>query len=160
MIIFNDINQDIFKQYGNLSIISGVMFLIAGILAITQPVIGGISFVWLLASLFIIVGIFKGFLVYKSHNNSAGAWFKVLGLILSGILLYIFPVIGAATIAMLVSFYFLFDGFSSIYMGFEFKPINGWWLSILNGLISILLAFVILLKWPFGSLEVVGVLVG
>ena len=160
MIIFNDIDENIFKEYSNLSIISGILFLLAGALAISQPAIGGITLVWLLASLFLIVGLFKGFLVFKSHKNSAGAWFKVFGLIFSGILLFVFPVIGAATIAMLLSFYFFFDGFSSIYMGFEFKPFNGWWLSVLNGLISILLAIVILMKWPFSSLEIVGILVG
>jgi len=160
MIIFNEINQDIFKEYSKLSIVTGILFLIAGSLAIVQPSVGGLSLVWLLASLFIVLGVFKGYLVYKSHNNSAGAWFKVFGFIISGILLYVFPVIGAATIAMLLSFYFLFDGFSSIYMGFEFKPISGWWIWILNGFVSILLAFVILMKWPFNSLEIVGILVG
>ena len=160
MIIFNKIDEDIFKQYSNLSIISGVLFLLAGGLAITQPVIGGLSFVWLLASLFIVVGFFKGYFVSKSHKSSAGAWFKVMGLILSGILLFIFPVIGAATIAMLLSFYFFFDGFSSVFMGFEFRPMSGWWLSLLNGFVSILLAMIILIKWPFSSLEIVGILVG
>ena len=160
MIIFNDINENIFKEYSKLSIVTGILFFIAGSLAIAQPALGGLSLVWLLASLFIVSGIFKGYLVYKSHNNSAGGWFKVFGLILSGILLFVFPVIGAATIAMLLSFYFLFDGFSSIYMGFEFKPISGWWSWIINGFVSILLAFVILMKWPFSSLEIVGILVG
>jgi len=160
MIIFNDINEDLFKQYGNLSIGVGILFLIAGILAIAQPVIGGISFVWLLASLFIVGGIFKGYLVFKSHNNSAGAWFKVLAMILAGILLFVFPVIGAATIALLFSFYFLLDGFSSIYMAFEFKPLSGWWAWAFNGFVSILLAFIILFKWPFSSLAVVGILLG
>ncbi|NPA56019.1 MAG: hypothetical protein GXO40_06605 [Epsilonproteobacteria bacterium] len=160
MIVFHNIDEDIFKQYSNLSIIGGLLFLIAGIIAITQPVIGGISFVWLLASLFIVIGIFKGYLVFKSHNSSAGAWFKAFGLVLSGILLFVFPVIGAATIAMLMSFYFFVDAFSSIYMGFEFRPISGWWSLVLNGVISLVLAIVLLVNWPFSSLAIVGVLVG
>jgi uncharacterized membrane protein HdeD (DUF308 family) len=160
MIIFNNIDEDIFKQYGNMSILTGILFLIAGSLAIIQPNLGGLSLVWLIASLFIIVGIFKGFLVFKSHQNSAGGWFKTFGLIFTGILLFVFPVIGAATIAILLSFYFLFDGFSSVYMGFELKPISGWWMSVLNGFISILLAFVILMQWPFSSLAIIGILVG
>ena len=160
MIILNPFDEKTLKEFSTLSIISGILFIIAGFIAILHPAVGSISFVWLLAGLFIVVGIFKGYLSFKAHRKSAGAWFKTFGLIISGLLLFVFPVIGAATIAILLSFYFFFDGFSSVYMGYELKPFKGWWLELFNGFLSVLLGVLMIVGWPYSSILTVGIIVG
>ena len=160
MIPLNPFNEKDLKEFSSLSIISGILFIIAGIIAVIHPVIGSFSFIWLLAILFSGVGIMKAYLSLKAHKKSAGAWFKTFGLIITGILLFVFPVIGTATVAILLSFYFFFDGFSSIYMGYELKPFKGWWLELFNGFISVLLAILMIVGWPYSSLFTVGIIVG
>jgi uncharacterized membrane protein HdeD (DUF308 family) len=156
----NRFDEDLLKEFSTLSIISGILFLIAGIIAIIYPAVGSISIVFVTAILFIIAGIVKSYLTFKAHRSSAGAFFKAFILLLTGILLFIYPVAGTATLAILLAVYFFMDGFSSLYMAFEFRPLTGWWLQLLNGILGILLGILMIIGWPFSSLITVGIIVG
>jgi uncharacterized membrane protein HdeD (DUF308 family) len=156
----NRFDNDLLKEFSTLSIISGILFIIAGAVAIIYPVVGSISIVFVIATLFIIAGIVKSYLAFKAHNNSAGAFFKAVILLLTGVLLFVYPVAGTATLAILLAVYFFIDGFSTLYMAFEFKPLKGWWLQLLNGVLSLLLGVLMIIDWPFSSLITVGIIVG
>ena len=47
MIILNPFDEKILKEFSTLSIISGILFILAGFIAVIHPAIGSISFVWL-----------------------------------------------------------------------------------------------------------------
>jgi uncharacterized membrane protein HdeD (DUF308 family) len=156
----NRFDNDLLKEFSTLSIISGILFIIAGAIAIIYPVVGSISITFVIATLFIVAGIVKSYLAFKAHRNSAGAFFKAFVLLLTGVLLFVYPVAGTATLAILLAVYFFIDGFSTLYMAFEFKPLKGWWLQLLNGVLSLLLGVLMIIDWPFSSLITVGIIVG
>ncbi len=156
----NRFDNDLLKEFSTLSIISGILFIIAGAVAIIYPVVGSISIVFVIATLFIVAGIVKAYLTFKAHNHSAGAFFKSLILLLTGVLLFVYPVAGTVTLAILLAVYFFIDGFSTLYMALEFKPLKGWWLQLLNGILSLILGIIMIVGWPFTSLITVGIIVG
>jgi uncharacterized membrane protein HdeD (DUF308 family) len=156
----NRFDNDLLKEFSTLSIVSGILFIIAGLIAIVYPVVGSISIVFVIATLFIIAGVVKLYLAFKVHRNSAGGLFKAFILLLTGILLFVYPIAGTATLAILLAVYFFIDGFSTLYMAFEFRPLKGWWLQLLNGILGLLLGVLMIIGWPFSSLVTVGIIVG
>jgi uncharacterized membrane protein HdeD (DUF308 family) len=99
-------------------------------------------------------------LTFKAHKKSLGAWFKVFMLIVTGILLLIWPASGIAAVAILFAAYFFMDAFASFQMALDLKPLKGWWIALLNGILSLLLGIVMILGWPFSAPFMVGIIVG
>ena len=156
----NRFDNDLLKEFSTLSIISGILFIIAGGVAVIHPAVGSIGIVFLLGGLFIAVGLVKTYLAFKAHRHSAGAVFKAFMLILTGILLFVFPVAGTAALAILLAIYFFIDGFASLFMAGELKPFAGWWIQGLNGFLDFLLGILMIIGWPFSSIFTVGIIVG
>ncbi len=44
--------------------------------------------------------------------------------------------------------------------GWEYRPNKGWWMPMINGVLSLLLALILLLGWPLSSIVLVGLFVG
>ena len=160
MFITNNIDKEKLKEFSTLSIISGILMLIAGGLAIIHPIAGSLAFVIFLGALFVASSIVQAYTTFKAHQKSAGAWFKVLLLFITGILLLIWPVSGIAAIAILIAAYFFIDSFASFQMGLDLKPLKGWWMPILNGILSFILGIIMIVGWPFSAPFMVGVIIG
>jgi len=160
MFISNRIDKEKLKEFSTLSIISGIIMAIAGILAIINPVAGSLAFIIFLGALFLAAGLVQAWTTFKAHQKSAGAWFKVLMLIITGILLLIWPVSGIAAVAILLAAYFFIDAFASFQMGLDLKPLKGWWIAVVNGVLSFILGIIMIIGWPFSAPFTVGIIVG
>ena len=160
MFITNKIDKEKLKEFSTLSIISGIIMAIAGILAIINPVAGSLAFVLFLGALFLASGLVQAWITFKAHQKSAGAWFKVIMLLITGILLLIWPASGIAAVAILLAAYFFIDSFASFQMALDLKPLKGWWIGALNGVLSFILGIIMIIGWPFTAPFTVGVIVG
>jgi len=160
MFITNNIDREKLKEFSTLSIITGVLMLLAGIFALWYPVAGSLAFVLFLGALFVSSAIIQGYITYKAHQKSFSAWFKVLMLLITGILLIIWPGSGIAAVAILFAAYFFMDAFASFGMALDLKPLKGWGLAALNGILSLLLGIVMIIGWPFNAPLTVGIIVG
>jgi len=160
MFITNNIEKEKLKEFSTLSIITGIIMAIAGILAIIHPLAGSLAFVIFLGALFVAAGLVQAYMTFKAHQKSAGAWFKVIMLLITGILLLIWPASGIAALAILFAAYFFMDAFASFQMALDLKPLKGWWIGIVNGTLSFLLGIIMVLGWPFSAVFTVGIIVG
>ena len=160
MFITSKIDKEKLKEFSTLSIISGIIMAIAGILAIINPVAGSLAFVLFLGALFLASGIVQAWITFKAHQKSAGAWFKVAMLLITGILLLIWPASGIAAVAILLAAYFFIDSFASFQMALDLKPLKGWWIGLVNGILSFILGIIMIIGWPFTAPFTVGVIVG
>jgi len=148
------------KQFKTHSLIIGFLLLIAGLIAIFLPKLTSLTISFVIGWLLVIGGLISGYHVMKSYNTKWIAWLKPFVLAAMGLLILNNPLTGVAAVGLLLIIYFLFDGFAGIMFGLEFRPIKGWGWMIANGLISILLAVIFLVGWPFNSLWLVGLFVG
>jgi len=160
MFVLNNIDKEKLKEFSTLSIITGILMLIAGAFAIMRPWAGSIAFVIFLGAMFISSGIIQGYITFKAHQKSLGAWFKVFLLFVTGILLLIWPGSGVAAVAILFAAYFFMDAFASFGMALDLKPLKGWGFAALNGLLSLMLGVIMLIGWPFNAIYTVGIIVG
>ncbi len=160
MFITSNIDKEKLKEFSTLSIVSGVIMAIAGFLAIVNPVAGSLAFVLFLGALFVASAIVQAYVTFKAHQKSLGAWFKVIMLLITGILLLVWPASGIAAVAILFSAYFFVDAFASFQMALDLKPLKGWGIAALNGVLSFLLGIAMIVGWPFSAPFMVGVIVG
>jgi len=156
----NTIDKEQLKKFSTLSIISGILMVIAGILAIIKPIAGSLAFVIFLGALFTTAGLVQLFTTFKAHTKSLSAWFKALMILITGILLLIWPESGVAAVAILFAAYFFFDSFASFGIALDLKPLAGWWISLLNAILSFILGIVMVIGWPFSAPFTVGIIVG
>lgn len=87
-------------------------------------------------------------------------WIKPFILLLLALLILFHPTVVISTLGIILSLYFLFDGFAGIALSVEMKPAKGWGFMLLNGLLSLLLGVIVLVGWPLSSVWVVGLLIG
>ena len=160
MFVLNNIDKEKLKQFSTMSIIAGVLMTLAGIFAIINPLAGSVAFVIFLGALFITSGIIQGYITFKAHQKSLGAWFKVFLLCVTGVLLLIWPGSGIAAVAILFAAYFFMDAFASFGMALDLRPLKGWGLAALNGILSLALGIIMLVGWPFNAPFTVGIIVG
>ena len=160
MFILNNIDKEKLKEFSTLSIITGILMVLAGIFAIVNPLAGSLAFVLFIGVLFISSSIIQSYITFKAHQKSLGAWFKVFLLFITGILLLIWPASGIAAVAILFAAYFFMDAFASFGMALDLRPLKGWGLALLNGMLSFILGIVMIINWPFSSPFVVGIIVG
>ncbi len=70
------------------------------------------------------------------------------------------PLLGLATLTMVLAIYFLANGITEIIAAFQIRPTQGWGFVLFSGIISALLALMILNQWPLSGVWAIGVLVG
>lgn len=140
----------------------GVLLIVAGILAVLEPPIAALAAELLLGWLFVFAGVVQ--IVYAFQQRAApGFRLRLLSAVLTlllGIFLLMRPLLGIASIALLIGAFLLAHGVSQIMLGLRMKPAKGWGWVLFDGVLSIVIAFLIASGWPQSSIGFVGVLVG
>ncbi len=152
--------KELLKQFSKNSKIAGVIFLIIGLAGMFFPAFLSIATAYFVAWMLILSALMAGYHTYKIDKKDWLGWLKAFVFGLTGILIALNPLPGVAALGIILAIFFFFDGFSSFALAFELKPQKWWWLSLLNGVLSVILAIIILVGWPFSSLWIVGFFVG
>jgi uncharacterized membrane protein HdeD (DUF308 family) len=149
-------DRETLKKYSTQTIVAGVLMLLVGMAGIFMPAVMSLVVVTFLGWLFLISAAVQGYITWKTYNRSFSAWLKPVLSLIAGVLLFVYPVEGVAAVAIMLSAYLLVDAFASFGFAMDYKPNKGWWLLIVNAVVSILLAVLILIGWPVSSLLWVG----
>ena len=158
----NNMVADAFKKSANMSILLGVLCIIAGFLAIVSPFVAGTATTVFVGCLILASGILELFGVFRAENWKAGSLAFLSGglSILCGAILLARPLFGLSVLTMLLVVYFLVDGIGKIFLAFKIKPESGWGWVLFGGIITTLLALLIWRQWPLSGLWAIGTLVG
>ncbi len=140
--------------------ITGILLVILGIAGILLPQALSLAIEVFFGSLMIIAGVLLAYHNYQNVFSSFVNWLKPLILIVGGVLLLVFPSSGIAAIMLVLSFYFFTDAFASFGLSQQRYPHSGWMWMTFNGILSALLAILILIGWPQSSLIYLGIFVG
>ena len=149
-------DKETLKNFSTQTIIAGVLMLIVGAVGVFAPTIMSLVVVTFLGWLFLVSAAVQGYITYKTYRKSFSAWLKPVLSLIVGILFFVYPVEGIAAIGLLLAAYLLVDAFSSFGFAMDYKPNSGWWILIVNALISIILAVLIMIGWPISSIFWVG----
>ncbi len=139
---------------------TGIVLSLIGLLGIFLPQVISITLSLLIAVLLIFSGLSLAYLTWYSYNRSGLAWLKPFVLVSLGLLIAFYPITGVAALGLMLIVYFLLDGFASISFAFALKPLPGWGWTLFSGIVSLILAIVFIIDWPFSAMWLVGLFVG
>ena len=142
--------------------IFGIVFILGGIAALIAPAVAGIAIELLLGWLFFVGGCIQvtAALTIRKHKMF---WFKFLWallFILVGLWLLLRPAEGVQALAFIVGALFLAEGIVKMVFSWQWRnepKIGG---ILLSGLLSFIIAMILLTGWPQQSATLLGILVG
>ena len=142
--------------------ITGGIVAVLGVLAIAFPLATGLSVTYALSALLIVSGLVHGAAAFSNRGWSGTVWQLVLAAVavLAGIVLLANPVLGLASLTVLVIGYLLVDGLVELAASIRMSGQEGRGYIAASGVLSLVLAGFLWAGFPADSAWVVGLLVG
>jgi membrane protein HdeD len=147
-------------KFSKFSKIAGIVFMLLGAAGIIFPMFMTFAVVALVAFLMLTGGIVAAYFTWMSDRGDWVGWLKSFVLIAASLYLILYPGISAAAIGLLLTAYFFIDAFSGFALTASVYPGKGWFLWLINSVISLVLGVLFLAGWPFSSMYLVGLFVG
>jgi uncharacterized membrane protein HdeD (DUF308 family) len=142
------------------AIAAGILMIAAGIAALAAPFVAALLAAFWIAWGLVFGGIAELISSWSSSENRL--WKVLLGLLYLAVGLYMLfhPGEGLLAVALALAWLFLIQGVFSIFGAFQLRPLPGWGWWLFDGIITLLLAFLIFSGWPGDSVQIIAILVG
>ncbi|RRS31770.1 MAG: hypothetical protein P794_03170 [Epsilonproteobacteria bacterium (ex Lamellibrachia satsuma)] len=139
---------------------AGIIFMVLGFAGAVFPVAASMATVVFVSWLMLVAGLFAGYFTYMTDRSDWTGWLK--SFILIGVALYMLlsPLGGVATLGLLFSIYFFMDAFTGFTLASTAYPNKGWGLWAFNAVLSLVIAILFVIDWPFSSMYLIGLFVG
>ncbi len=150
------------RHASTLSILWGVLLIVFGMVAIGSPFLAAVAVNALVAWLIVLAGVVHLMLAFRVHGAGSMIWKVLVGiayLCFGGYLLF-HPVLGVASLTLLLASLFLIEGVLNIVLYVKMRPIHGSSWLLIDGIITLLLGLMIYMQWPSSSAWAIGTLVG
>ena len=150
------------RQASGWSIVWGVLLIAFGIVAIGSPLLAAVAVNALIAWLIIFAGAVHVAVAFHSHGAGSLIWKLLVGLayiFIGGYLLW-HPLLGVASLTLLLASLFFLEGVLDVVLYFKLRPGRGAGWVLFDGLVTLLLALFIGFHWPSSSAWAIGTLVG
>jgi uncharacterized membrane protein HdeD (DUF308 family) len=150
------------RHGSTLSIVWGILLVIFGLIAVAIPFLASVAVTLVVAWLIIFGGIVHIVLGFHSHGAGSVIWKLLVGiayLVVGGYML-LHPVLGAASLTLVLAALFLIEGILNIVLYFKMRPMHGAGWVLFDGIVTLLLGALIYLQWPLSSVWAIGILVG
>ena len=153
---------DIVCHASTWSIIWGVLLIVFGVLAVGSPLLAAVAVSAVIAWLIILAGVVHLILAFHVHRAGNMIWKLLVGLayLFFGVYLLMHPVLGVASLTLVLASLFLIEGILNIILFFQMRSMRGSGWVLGDGIITLLLGLLIYRHWPSSSFWVIGTLVG
>jgi uncharacterized membrane protein HdeD (DUF308 family) len=150
------------RQASVWSIVWGAALVLFGALAIASPQIAAVAVNIFIAWLIVFAGVVHLVLAFHAHRAGTLIWKLLVGLayILFGGYLLTHPLLGIASLTLVLAALFLVEGVLDIILFFRMRSVRGAGFVLLDGIITLVLGGLIYLHWPSSSMWAIGTLVG
>jgi uncharacterized membrane protein HdeD (DUF308 family) len=153
---------DVFKQAAGMSIGWAIVMIVLGVVAILMPYSTGIG-----VSIFVgWIMVFSGFayVAYAFAARGAGTfiWRLLVGVVyvIGGGYLAFHPGIALETLTLVMAAIFFIEGVTEVVLFFQFRALSGSGWILFDGLITLVLAYLIWRPWPSSSSWAIGTILG
>jgi len=154
------VDDKVFDTLKKYSKIGGILFLVLGFIGIVFPSFMTFSTVVFVSYLMLFAGLSSGGMTWMSNKEDWAGWLKSFLLVGVSLFMLFYPLQGIATLGLLFSIYFFMDAFAGFGLAFSAKGKKHRLFWIFNALMSLVLAVVFIIGWPFSSIWLVGLFVG
>ena len=153
---------DIVRKASTLSIVWGVLLIVFGMVAIGSPFLAAVAVNAVIAWLIVLAGVVHLMVAFRAHGAGSMIWKVLVGLayVFFGAYLILHPLLGVASLTLVLASLFLIEGVLDIILFFKMRPVGGAGWVLVDGIVTLLLGLMIYMQWPSSSVWAIGVLVG
>jgi uncharacterized membrane protein HdeD (DUF308 family) len=150
------------RHASTLSILWGVLLIVFGMVAMGLPFLAAVAVSALVAWLIVLAGVVHLMLAFRVHGAGSMIWKLLVGIayVCFGAYMILHPLLGVATLTLLLASLFLIEGILNIVLYGRMRPIHGSSWLLIDGIITLLLGLMIYMQWPSSSAWAIGTLVG
>jgi uncharacterized membrane protein HdeD (DUF308 family) len=140
----------------------GVVMALLGLAAILFPMLATLAATVMVGWLILIFGLFALFGAFSIHGTGPFFAALLLGLLAlaAGSFLLFSPLAGAVALTLVAGVILMLQGAFELVFAAEMRPAQGWGGMLVSGIASIVVAMIIIDRWPAISLIALGILLG
>jgi uncharacterized membrane protein HdeD (DUF308 family) len=140
----------------------GVIYLIAGFIALGSVAMATVASVLIVGVMMIIAGVAEVFSAFQIKSWGKFLLWALLGVlyIVAGFVTFENPLLAAVLLTLILGASLVASGVMRIFLGFSMKRETPWIWVVLSGVITLLLGVLILARWPISSLYILGLFLG
>ena len=138
----------------------GILLCLIGVIGIVAPKVIAIAMSLMLALMLILTGIVLSIYNFITEQRDKTAWIKALSPLILGLFIALKPFALIVVLGLAIFFYFILNGATGIIMALELRPQPGWVPMFISGVVSLTLAGVFILFWPYSTHWYLGWMVG
>jgi uncharacterized membrane protein HdeD (DUF308 family) len=142
--------------------IAGVLALVLGAIAIVVPAVASVTTAIFVGWILMVASFFQGVDAWAVDHGGRKALRLVLATLtfVAGFYMVVAPLEGAFTLTVVLVIWFMATGSARIIVGLAERGVPGWWMTALNGAITLALGILIAEHLPSSGDWAVGLLVG
>ena len=150
------------RHASTVSIAWGVLLIVLGMAAVASPFLAAVAVNVAVAWLIVLAGVVHLLLAFRAHGAGSMIWKLLVGVayVCFGGYLIARPVLGVASLTLLLASLFLIEGILDIVLFVKMRPMRGASWVLLDGIVSLLLGLMIYMQWPSSAAWAIGTLVG
>jgi len=150
------------RNASTVSILWGVLLIVFGMVAICSPFVAALAVSVVVGWLVVLAGVAHVMLAFRAHGAGSMIWKLLVGIayLCFGGYLIVHPLMGAASLTLLLASLFLIEGILNIILYVKMRPMHGSSWMLIDGIITLLLGVMIYMQWPSSSAWAIGTLVG
>jgi uncharacterized membrane protein HdeD (DUF308 family) len=140
----------------------GVVYLIAGFIALGSVMMATVASVLIVGVMMIIAGVAEVFSAFQIKTWGKFLLWVLLGVlyIVAGFVTFENPLLAAVLLTLILGASLVASGIMRIILAFSMKREAPWIWVALSGAITLLLGLLILARWPVSSLYILGLFLG
>ena len=144
------------------SIVLSVLMIIAGFLSIAIPAAAGIAVNLLVGWMLVFSGGAHLVYAWQTRHNRGFVWELLLGILyfFVGGYLLVNPISGLVSLTLALSLYLWMEGILEFILSYMLRSIPGAGWLLFDGIVTVILAFMIWRTWPWSTEWAIGTLVG
>jgi uncharacterized membrane protein HdeD (DUF308 family) len=150
------------KKATSWSMALSVLMIIAGILAIAAPYYAGLTVTAVVGWLLLISAVLHLVYAFRGGRATAVIWEILLAVVYGLIGFYVLTNLGVglASLTFAIAFFLFVEAILELALSYQLRNESGAGWILVDGIITMILAFLIWANWPNSSVWAVGVIVG
>jgi uncharacterized membrane protein HdeD (DUF308 family) len=150
------------RKASTVSVLWGVLLIVFGMVAVGLPLYAAVAVNALVAWLIVLAGVVHLMLAFRAHGAGSRIWKLLVGVayVCFGGYLIWRPLLGVASLTLLLASLFLIEGILNIVLYVKMRPIHGSMWVLIDGIVTLALGLMIYMQWPSSSAWAIGTLVG
>jgi uncharacterized membrane protein HdeD (DUF308 family) len=154
--------MSLFTPHPRHSLAWSILLIVLGLLALALPLATGVGVAIVVAVLIIVAGIAHFAAAFAARHLGGLLWQLLIGAVyvIGGVYLFIRPGLDLLGLTLALAIVFFFEGVFRIVSWFTFRHVPGSGWALFDGVVTLILAFLIWRSWPASAVWAIGTIFG